>query len=145
MNKLDEIEGKLGAVWDDESYLEDVLSAVPDLISKLREWENNKTSTVVNRPDISAIKSRLSGIPDAVWELYSYEGQFVLPSGERTKTDTASVCRGGHKQGAHECVLMTVGKDEEEAMRVANFAANARQDIPSLIAYVEFLEKMLGK
>lgn len=38
MNKLDEIEGKLGAAYDNESYLEDVLAAVPEMISKIREW-----------------------------------------------------------------------------------------------------------
>lgn len=85
----------------------------------------------------------MKGIPDEGWEVTSYEGQLVLPSGERTKTETTSVCRGGYN-GNHMCILDAMAKDEEEALRIANFAANARQDIPILIGYVELLERKLG-
>lgn len=42
------------------------------------------------------------------------------------------------------CILDAMAKDEEEALRIANFAANARHDIPILIGYVELLERKLG-
>ena len=52
--------------------------------------------TTVKRPDIEAISRRLDGVPGPVWIFYSEEGELVLPSGERTKTQTASVCIGDY-------------------------------------------------
>lgn len=91
--------------------------------------------------DIATIETRLVALPEGPWVAYSVEGPLRLASGEETTLKCHSVCRDAHGK-PHLCVATSVGVSEAEARAIAEFVANAPDDIRDLIARNRELDLM---